>query len=31
MGESEELLLEAMEARLAYSAVALDPPDQDGG
>ena len=31
MGESEESLLEAMEARLAYSAVALDPPDQDGG
>ena len=31
MGESEELLLEAMEARLAYSAVPLDPPDQDGG
>jgi RNA polymerase sigma-B factor len=31
MGESEELLLEAMEARLAYSAVTLDPPDQDGG
>jgi RNA polymerase sigma-B factor len=30
MGESEELLLEAMEARLAYSAIALDPPDQDG-
>jgi RNA polymerase sigma-B factor len=30
MGESEEALLEAMEARLAYSAVALDPPDQDG-
>ena len=29
MGETEELLLEAMEARLAYSAVALDPPDQD--
>ncbi len=29
MGESEEALLEAMEARLAYSAVALDPPDQD--
>jgi RNA polymerase sigma-B factor len=31
MGDSEELLLEAMEARLAYSAVTLDPPDQDGG
>jgi RNA polymerase sigma-B factor len=31
MGESEETLLEAMEARLAYSAVALDPPDQDSG
>ena len=30
MGESEEALLEAMEARLAYSAVALDAPDQDG-
>jgi RNA polymerase sigma-B factor len=30
MGESEEALLEAMEARLAYSAVALNPPDQDG-
>jgi RNA polymerase sigma-B factor len=28
-GESEEALLEAMEARLAYSAVALDVPDQD--
>jgi RNA polymerase sigma-B factor len=27
MGDSEEVLLEAMEARLAYSAVALDPPD----
>lgn len=31
MGDTEELLLEAMEARLAYSAVALDPPDQTGG
>lgn len=31
MGESEEVLLEAMEARLAYSAVALDPPEQTGG
>jgi RNA polymerase sigma-B factor len=31
MGESEELLLEAMEARLAYSAVALDPPEREGG
>jgi RNA polymerase sigma-B factor len=31
MGESEEVLLEAMEARLAYSAVALDTPDQEGG
>lgn len=31
MGETEEVLLEAMEARLAYSAVALDTPDQDGG
>ena len=31
MGDSEEVLLEAMEARLAYSAVALDPPDQTGG
>jgi RNA polymerase sigma-B factor len=31
MGDSEELLLEAMEARLAYSAVTLDPPDQEGG
>lgn len=29
MGESEEALLEAMEARLAYSAVALDAPDPD--
>jgi RNA polymerase sigma-B factor len=31
MGDSEEVLLEAMEARLAYSAVALDPPDTTGG
>ncbi len=31
MGETEEDLLEAMEARLAYSAVALDPPDLDAG
>jgi RNA polymerase sigma-B factor len=31
MGDSEEVLLEAMEARLAYSAVALDPPDSTGG
>jgi RNA polymerase sigma-B factor len=31
MGESEEVLLEAMEARLAYSAVALDPPERDSG
>jgi RNA polymerase sigma-B factor len=30
MGDSEEVLLEAMEARLAYSAVALDPPDSTG-
>jgi RNA polymerase sigma-B factor len=30
MGDSEEVLLEAMEARLAYSAVALDPPDTSG-
>jgi RNA polymerase sigma-B factor len=30
-GESEEMLLEAMEARFAYSAVALDPPDHEGG
>jgi RNA polymerase sigma-B factor len=29
MGESEEALLEAMEARLAYTAVALDAPDGD--
>ena len=31
LGDSEEVLLEAMEARLAYSAVALDPPDSTGG
>ncbi len=31
MGETEEMLLEAMEARLAYSAVALDPPERDSG
>ena len=31
MGESEEVLLEAMEARLAYAAVALETPDQDAG
>jgi RNA polymerase sigma-B factor len=31
MSETEERLLEAMEARLAYSAVALDLPDQDVG
>jgi RNA polymerase sigma-B factor len=31
LGDSEEVLLEAMEARLAYSAVALDPPEQSGG
>jgi RNA polymerase sigma-B factor len=31
MGDSEEVLLEAMEARLAYSAVALDPPETSGG
>jgi RNA polymerase sigma-B factor len=31
MGETEEVLLEAMEARLAYSAVALDTPESDGG
>jgi RNA polymerase sigma-B factor len=30
MGESQEALLEAMEARLAYAAVALDPPDTSG-
>jgi RNA polymerase sigma-B factor len=30
MGDSEEVLLEAMEARLAYSAVALEPPDTSG-
>jgi RNA polymerase sigma-B factor len=30
-GEREEVLLEAMEARLAFSAVPLDAPGGDGG
>jgi RNA polymerase sigma-B factor len=31
LGESEEVLLEAMEARLAFSAVPLDVPGGDSG
>ena len=31
MGEPEEVVLEAMEARLAFTAVAIDTPDQDAG